>query len=144
MTQKALVDSNVLVGSRVEEDQHFPAGREIVRALDTGELPRAIVVAPVLKETLDFLLRKFSQGRATETLDALQRSRGFEIDYPAREEFADARRLFRRHAGLSLADATLVAYARRTGREYLYSFDDDFDAPDGVSRLNAPVNPFGR
>ncbi|ERH12209.1 MAG: putative nucleic acid-binding protein, contains PIN domain protein [halophilic archaeon J07HB67] len=140
--QRALVDSNVLLGSRIEEDQHFPAGREIVRGIDTGDLPRVIVLEPVLKETLDLVLRKFSHHRATETLDALQHSRGFGIEIPTDTDFSDARRLFRQHEGLSLADATLVSYALRTNNEYLYSFDDDFDEPDGVTRLNAAVDPF--
>jgi predicted nucleic acid-binding protein len=30
----------------------------------------------------------------------------------------------------------------REGVEYLYSFDDDFDALDGVTRLETPENPF--
>ena len=31
---------------------------------------------------------------------------------------------------------------QREGIKYLYSFDDDFDAIDGVSRLETPNNPF--
>ena len=30
----------------------------------------------------------------------------------------------------------------REGIEYLYSFDDDFDALDGVTRLDTADNPF--
>jgi len=30
----------------------------------------------------------------------------------------------------------------REGIEYLYSFDDDFDALDAVTRLNTADNPF--
>lgn len=142
--QRVLIDSNVLLGSRIEDDQHFPAGREIVRGIDIADLPRAIVIEPILKETLDFILRKFSSQRATETLDALQHSRGFEIDHPIEGDFSNARRLFRQYESLSLADATVVSYAHRTDNEYLYSFDDDFDAPDGVTRLNSAVDPLTR
>jgi len=140
--RRTLLDSTVLLGSRIEEDQHFPAGREIVRGIDSGDLPRAVVLEPILKETLDLVLRKFSHRRATETLDALQRSRGFTVEVPTGPDFSGARRLFRRYEGLSLADATLVSYAHRTNDEYLYSFDDDFDEPDGVTRLNTAVDPF--
>lgn len=39
-------------------------------------------------------------------------------------------------------DAILVAYMRRTGSEYVYSFDDDSDAIDGITRLNTADNPY--
>jgi hypothetical protein len=31
---------------------------------------------------------------------------------------------------------------RRVGIEYIYSFDDDFDRFDDVTRLTTPDNPF--
>ena len=31
---------------------------------------------------------------------------------------------------------------QREGIEYRYSFDDDFDAVEGVIRLETPENPF--
>ncbi len=31
---------------------------------------------------------------------------------------------------------------QREGIEYRYSFDDDFDAVEGVTRLETPENPF--
>jgi predicted nucleic acid-binding protein len=31
---------------------------------------------------------------------------------------------------------------KREGIEYLYSFDDDFDAIEGLTRLETPGNPF--
>jgi hypothetical protein len=33
-------------------------------------------------------------------------------------------------------------YMQREGIEYLYSFDDDFDALGGITRLETPDNPF--
>jgi len=35
-----------------------------------------------------------------------------------------------------------VAFMQSEGIEYIYSFDDDFDAVDGVTRLNTATNPF--
>ncbi len=36
----------------------------------------------------------------------------------------------------------MVAYMRRTGLEYVYSFDDDFARFDGITRLATPTDPF--
>lgn len=52
------------------------------------------------------------------------------------------RSLFRQYEGLSLTDGVLVADMQRAGIEYIYSFDDGFDAPDGITRLDTAVNPF--
>ena len=43
---------------------------------------------------------------------------------------------------LSFGDATIAAFMERTELEYLYSFDDDFDVLDHVTRLETAVNPF--
>lgn len=37
----------------------------------------------------------------------------------------------------------LIASRDRNEITYLYSFDDDFDAPDSVTRLQTDANPFG-
>jgi predicted nucleic acid-binding protein len=50
--------------------------------------------------------------------------------------------LFTQIERLALADALIVAGARHSGIGYLYSFDDDFDGLDGITRLNAAMNPF--
>ncbi|WP_269845484.1 PIN domain-containing protein [Halopenitus persicus] len=50
--------------------------------------------------------------------------------------------LFEMHDGLSFGDATIAAYMEREDLEYLYSFDDDFDAIDRITRLETPNNPF--
>jgi hypothetical protein len=41
-----------------------------------------------------------------------------------------------------LVDTCLVAYADTADLEYLYAFDDDFDAVEAVTRLDTPSNPY--
>jgi len=57
-------------------------------------------------------------------------------------DFNAAQSAFRRYDEPSFVDATIVAYLNRDGVEYLYSFDDDFDVVDGISRLGTAENPF--
>jgi predicted nucleic acid-binding protein len=50
--------------------------------------------------------------------------------------------LFETYKGLAFGDATIAAYMEREGIEYLYSFDDDFDAIESITRLESSDNPF--
>jgi len=80
---------------------------------------------------------------AIETLDAIQASVDLEVDGTTKTDFDAGRSLFRQYdEGLSFTDAIIVAYMRRTGIDYLYSFDDDFDAVGEITRLETPTNPF--
>jgi predicted nucleic acid-binding protein len=140
--QRALVDATPLIAGTYSSDQYHPDGRELLHAFDRQELPRAVVVSPVLKETLDFLLERKSSTAAVDVLDRLQRSAGFELVDTVRADFEYGKDLFRTFDGLGLADAMVVAYAERTDTEYVYSFDDDYDEPGSVTRLDAAVDPY--
>lgn len=138
----ALVDSNVLIAARLSRDQNHDSARDIVRAMDEGELPVGRVTSGALAEVLNYLQTRSDHAAAVETLDALVESVGFDVDRTTKSDFDAARSLFRQYEGLSFTDATIVAYMRRVEIEYVYSFDDDFDGIDGVDRLNAATNPF--
>ncbi|NLV09574.1 MULTISPECIES: type II toxin-antitoxin system VapC family toxin [Halomicrobium] len=137
----ALVDSNVLIAARIANDQHHEDGRAITAAIEAGTLPTGRIPEHVLTETLNYLHTRVGNETAIETLDALQASTDFELDETTRTDFDGGRSLFRQYDGLSLTDAILVAYMRRTGIEYVYSFDDDFDAVDELTRLDTPHDP---
>lgn len=55
---------------------------------------------------------------------------------------ASVKALFRTRERLSFVDVLIVAAARTAGIEYVYSFDDDFDGIDGVTRPDTPANPY--
>jgi len=69
-------------------------------------------------------------------------STGFELVHSVQKDFHRAVELFETYDGLAFGDATIVAYMQREGIEYLYSFDDDFDAVGSVTRLATAANPF--
>ncbi|RLM90066.1 PIN domain-containing protein [Haloarcula sp. Atlit-7R] len=79
---------------------------------------------------------------AVETYERLNQSAGFEVRQAAQKDFTNALDLFETYDGLSLGDATIVAYMQRAGVDYLYSFDDDFDVIEDIARLATPDNPF--
>lgn len=138
----ALVDSNVLIGSRIVSDQHHDAGHGIITGIDGGDLPSGRIPDDVLSEVLNYLHTRAGNAVAIETLDAIQASVDLEVDGTTKTDFDAGRSLFRRYDDLSFTDAVIVAYMRRTGVDYLYSFDDDFDAVAEITRLNTATNPF--
>lgn len=138
---RALVDTGVLIGMSDADDQHHDVALEIVRAMDHGDLPTGIVTNYVVLETLNWIHARKRQDTAVETYERLHRSAGFEIHHSAQKDFTRASELFRTYEGLTFGDSTIVAYMQREGIEFLYSFDDDFDVIDGISRLETPQNP---
>ena len=80
-------------------------------------------------------------GSRTSRLDRLLEGAHFEVVHTPKADFTAAQALFREDSDLSFVDATLAAFLHREGLEYRYSFDDDFDAIDGVTRLETADNP---
>jgi predicted nucleic acid-binding protein len=79
---------------------------------------------------------------AVDLQDRLAASAGFELVHSARKDCHRAVELFETYEGLAFGDATIAAHTGRENIEYLYSFDDDFDAIDCLTRLSTPSNPF--
>ncbi|WP_135824907.1 type II toxin-antitoxin system VapC family toxin [Halorussus ruber] len=139
----AVLDSNVLIASRDGDDERCELSRTIIQKIDHGELPEVRVVSYVVVETLNLLHSRHSHRLALDTYDRLNQSAGFRIEHITESDFKKGTELFHRYSGLSFVDAVLVAYMRREGITYLYSFDSDFDALDSVTRLQTDANPFG-
>lgn len=139
---EVLVDSNVLIAARLRADQNHAAGTAITDGIDLGDLPNAIVLDDVLSEVLNYLHTRAGHDTAIETFDALLKAANFDFVRTTEADFDGGRGLFRRYEGLSFTDSVVCAHARRTDTGYLYSFDDDFDAVDGVTRLESATNPY--
>ncbi len=138
----ALVDTAVLIGMVDSDDQHHTVSMEIVRGMDHGDLPVGRVTNYVVLETLNWIHNRQRHEIAHETYTRLNESAGFEIHHAAQKDFMRALELFETYDGLSFGDASIVAYMDREDIEYVYSFDNDFDAIEGITRLETPDNPF--
>lgn len=139
---EALLDANVVFAFRSARDQYHEPAREIVQAMDRGELPRGLVTNYTLPEILNPITKRASGDTAVDTLDVLLESAGLRIRHLAQEDFSRGQAVFRRHDDVEITDAILVAYMRRTGTDVIYSFDDDFDRFEDLTRLTSAVNPF--
>jgi len=139
---RAIVDANVLFAFRSARDQYHETATEIVEGIDSGDLPQGLVTNYTLPEVLNPIEKRAGHEHAVETLDFLTRSSGFRLRHLTTEDFSRGRALYRVHEGVEITDAILVEYMKRTGVEYLYSFDDDFDRFDEITRLTMPIDPF--
>ncbi len=139
----AVVDANILIDYKDTSPgiRHDRAER-IVYAIDRGDLPTARVTNYVLLESLNWIHERQRHDIAVDLHNRLVASAGFELVHCAQKDFHRTVELFESDERLSFGDATIVAYMQRTGLQYLYSFDDDFDRIEGITRLETPDNPF--
>lgn len=138
----ALVDSNVLIAASSEKDGHHDEGRSIVRRADADELPTLRVTNYVLAETLNWIHNHVNHHAAVDLYRRLETSLGFVLDRVTEGGDRGALALFETHETLSFVDASIGAYAARNELDYCYSFDDDIDRLDDVTRISNAVDPF--
>ena len=139
---QVVLDANVLIAARLKRDSNHERATPITDGIDRGTLPSAVILNDVLAETLNYLNERAGHAVAVRTLDALIESSGFEIVRSTKSDFDAGRSLFRTYEKLSLIDGVIAAHMQRTGRNYLYSFDDDFDTVEHITRLETADNPF--
>lgn len=138
-----LLDANVVVGARLQRDQYHEPAADIVRAMDAGDLPRGRTTAYNLPEILTPIEKLGGDVPARETVEFLTESRGIAIEQISRDDFTRGLAIYRREDGVEVVDCLMVAYMQRVGLEYVYSFDDDFDRFEDLTRLETADNPFG-
>lgn len=136
------VDTTVLIARADADDRHHGVACEIVSGIDHGRLPTGRVTNYVALETLNWIHTRQRHAKAVDAYERIHASAGFEVVQSAQKDFTRAVEFFQTYDGLAFGDATIAAYTERTDIEYLYSFDDDFDALDHITRLDTPDDPF--
>ena len=138
---RALLDTTVLFGAAYRRDSAHDTTLPILRGVDDGSLPEAVVLDYVLAETLNGLSTHAGHDAAVDLLDRIEQNPNFEICSLGTDAFAAGKALFRRYKQFSFVDACIVAYMQTAGLEYLYALDDDFDAVGDIYRLDTATNP---
>jgi predicted nucleic acid-binding protein len=139
---RALIDTSVLFAGAYRRDRAHDRGLAILRKVDDSSLPEVVVLDYVLAETINGLTTKAGHEVAVDFLDRIEENARFHIESLNADTFTTAKGLFRLHEPLSFVDACLVAYSQTNELRYLYAFDDDFDAVDGIVRLDTATNPY--
>lgn len=139
---RALIDTTVLFAAAYQRDSSHDAALPVLRGIDDGSLPEAVVLDYVLAETLNGLTTHAGHDAAADLLDRLEENARFHIDGLSADALATGKALFRQYVSLSFVDACLIAYMQAERLDYLYAFDDDFDAVEDISRLDTATNPY--
>lgn len=139
---RALVDTTVLFAAAYRRDSAHTNALPILRAIDTADLPEAVIIDYVLAETLNGLTAHAGHESAVDFLNRLEENTRYHIDSLTADEFATAKSLFRQYERLSFVDACVIAYMQIEGLGYLYAFDADFDVVEDVYRLETASNPY--
>lgn len=138
----AVVDSNILIDYKdTSADSRHEQAEGIIHAIDRGDLPTARITNYVLLESLNWIHERQRHDIAVDLRNRLSDSAGFELIHSAQKDFHRAVEIFETYDEFAFGDATIAAYMEREGIEYLYSFDDDFDAIEDITRLETPDNP---
>jgi len=140
---RALIDTTVLFAAAYTRDSSHDAALPVLRGIDDGTLPEAVVLDYVLAETLNGLTTHAGHDAAVDLLDRIEEKRPLPYRLTLNTDaFATGKALFRQHEPLSFVDACIIAYMQTEGLGYLYAFDDDFDAAKDVYRLDTATNPY--
>lgn len=130
----AVLDTNVLYGAIDQSDAHHEAAREILLAVDDGEIEGVHLSEYVVAEALSLVHSRLGHDVAVGLLDRLGDNSNVEVIHAPQGDYHGSVEVFREYPDLSFVDASIVAYMERAGIETLYSFDTDFDAVDGLQR----------
>jgi predicted nucleic acid-binding protein len=139
---RALIDTTVLFAAAYRRDSSHDTALPVIRGVDNGSLPEAVVLEYVLAETLNGLTTHAGHEAAVDLLDRIEENARFHIESLSTDAFATGKSLFRQHEPLSFVDACIIAYMQTEGLGYLYAFDNDFDAVDDTYRLDTATNPY--
>jgi predicted nucleic acid-binding protein len=137
---RALVDTTVLFAAAYRWDGIHDAVLSVLKGIDDGTLPEAIVLDYVLAETLNSLTTHADHDAAVDLLDRIEENARFHIGSLTTDALATRKTIFHQHEPLSFVDACLVRYLQTKGLGYLYAFDDDFDAVGDVYRLDTATD----
>jgi predicted nucleic acid-binding protein len=139
----AVLDSNILIDYKdTSAGRRHERATRIVSGIDSGGLPTGRVTNYVLLESLNWIHERQRHDIAVDLRTRLSESAGFELVHSAQKDFHRAVELFETYEGLAFGDATIAAYMERNDIQHLYSFDDDFDVIEHITRLETPANPF--
>ncbi|WP_128905090.1 PIN domain-containing protein [Halorubrum amylolyticum] len=139
---RALIDTTVLFAAAYRRDSSHDIALPILRGVDDGSLPEAVILDYVLAETLNGLTTHAGHDAAVDLLDRIEENTRFYVESLTADAIAAAKALFRRHETLSFVDACLAVYMQTEGLDYLYALDDDFDTVSDVYRLDTAVDPY--
>lgn len=132
-SRRIVLDSSFLIAFHNAGDVHHDAARAAMSDLVEGRWGPALLPEYVFLEVTTVLAARKDLSTAVDVGETLLAAE--EVRFaPCSDVFLDAFEVFRSQpdAGLSFADAAVVALARRYGATRVATFDRDFRGLDGI------------
>lgn len=126
------IDSGVFIGAFIENDMHHEEAKTILKSIAKQ---RAITSDYIVDETVTYIRRKAGIEKSVQALEALTNSESIEIVQTTEKQFETACEIFRMYSLLSFTDAITIAIMFDHNTKNILSFDSDFDAVSGVTRI---------
>ena len=133
-----VLDSSFLIAIHNRRDVHHAPAASAMAALLCGDFGRLLLIEYVFVEVVTVLLARRGHRAALDVAEILLDAE--EVDFlPCSELFPAALREFRARsaAGLSFADAAIVAAARRHDAGFIATFDEGFRGIEGIALVPA-------
>jgi predicted nucleic acid-binding protein len=135
-----VLDTSFLVAFHNSRDVHHGAAARLMTEVVDGRFGPALLPEYVFLELVTVLAARRDLATAIHAGDVLLGAR--EVEFVARSDlFEETLAVFRGQrpsAGLSFADAAIVAVARARGARHVASFDRGFTRVDGITLVPAP------
>lgn len=98
---RALIDTSVLFAAAYKRDSSHAAALPVLRGIDNGTLPEAVILDSVLTETLNGLTTHAGHDAPVDLLDRIEETARFHSDSLTTDALATGKSLFHRHEPLS-------------------------------------------
>jgi len=134
MISKAIFDSGVFIGAKLDGDQYNRPSSEILENFMHGNISRVFITPYIVAECVNFLLKKSGFQKANEALVYLTEADNIEI---IDMDLKYLKTIFQKYKILSIGDCSLVALAEKLKIKEIFSFDRNFDSVKGITRLTS-------
>ena len=134
MIAKAIFDSGVFIGAKLDGDQYSKPASEILENFMHGNISRVFITPYIVAECVNFLLKKSGFEKANEALAYLTGADNIEI---IDIDLKNIKTIFQKYKILSMGDCSLVALAEKLKIKEIFSFDKHFDSVKEITRVTS-------
>ncbi len=134
MISKAIFDSGVFIGAKLDGDQYNNLSLNILENFMHGNISRVFITPYIVAECANFLLKKSGFQKANEALVYLTEADNIEI---IDMDLKNLKAIFQKYKILSIGDCSLVALSEKLKIKEIFSFDKNFDSVKGIIRLTS-------
>lgn len=132
MINKAIFDSGIFIGAKLDRDQYNEQAIRIMGDFMNGVISKIFITNYVVSECVNFMLSKSGFQKANETFEYLTGTENIEI---VEVELSEIKNIFQKYKALSITDCSLVVVAEKLNIKNLFSFDRHFNAVKSIKRL---------